>query len=110
MWPIYFYHDGSREWVKMKQIVYRFDEPVFINDIEKSYNHPLFKKRVPNFEKEKSFTQLLFLPGIYGPDKLMLGLIGSGPRIPGSNFEQQKIGIVLKLEKRSKMTIFFKKD
>ena len=53
MWPIYFYHDGSREWVKMKQIVYRFDEPVFITDIEKSYNHPLFKKRVPNFEKER---------------------------------------------------------
>ena len=52
MWPIYFYHDGSREWIKMKQIVYRFDGPEYIDDIEKSYNHRLFKKRVPNPEKE----------------------------------------------------------
>ena len=52
MWPIYFYHDGSREWVKMKQIVFRFDTPEYLNDFEKSYNHRLFQKRVPNPEKE----------------------------------------------------------
>lgn len=53
MWPIYFYHDGSREWIKMKQIVYRFEAPEFIKDIEKSYNHSLFQKRVPNWQQVK---------------------------------------------------------
>jgi len=53
MWPIYFYHDGSREWVKMKQIVFRFDTPEYLKDFEKSYNHRLFQKRVPNPEKVK---------------------------------------------------------
>ena len=52
MWPIYFYHDGSREWVKMKQIVFRFDTPEYLEDFEKSYNHRLFQKRVPNPQKE----------------------------------------------------------
>ena len=36
----------------MKQIVYRFDSHEYIDDFEKSYNHRLFKKRVPNPEKE----------------------------------------------------------
>ena len=53
MWPIYFYHDGSREWIKMKQIVYRFDSHEYIDDIEKSFNHRLFQKRVPNPKKER---------------------------------------------------------
>jgi len=64
MWPIYFYHDGSREWIEMKQIVYRFEEPAFITDIQKAYNHNLFKKRVPNSEKvqnDKIFQEGLAL-------------------------------------------------
>ena len=37
----------------MKQIVYRFDSHEYIDDIEKSFNHRLFQKRVPNPEKER---------------------------------------------------------
>ena len=67
MWPIYFYHDGSREWIKMKQIVYRFDGPEYIDDIEKSYNHRLFKKRVPNPEKEWVSDKVRYDTQIFSP-------------------------------------------